>query len=293
MRVIASVRQTLYDARASRPRPHLDDKVITAWNGLMIAAFARAARVLVDSPNRGRWRAAAESAAGFVLDKLWDPTTRTLRRRYRDGEAAIDGFCEDYAYLIWGLLELFEATGDHKWLTLSTELQARQTELFFDDADGGWFSTTGADPSVLLRLKEDYDGAEPSAASVSTMNLMTLAHITGDESYRARAGRALERYGPGIGKVARVMPFMLSNLVKWHGTPMEITITGSRDDQRTIALERAVAKKYLPFAVILYAAGEPSAQVCSNRVCQMPTSDPDELQRQIEIGATPSRIILS
>jgi uncharacterized protein YyaL (SSP411 family) len=292
MRVIGGVRQTLYDARAARPRPHLDDKVITAWNGLMIAAFARAARVLVDSPNRARWRGAAEGAATFIKDHLWNGGARRLLRRYRDGEAAIDGFCEDYAYLIWGLLELFQATGDQQWLTWAAELQARQTELFFDEADGGWFSTTGADPTVLLRLKEDYDGAEPSAASVTTMNLMTLAHITGDESYRARAARALERYGPQIGKVARVMPFMMSNLVKWHGTPMEITITGKRDDERTIALERAVAKKFLPFAVFLYASGEPSAQVCSNRVCQMPTSDPDELLRQIEVGSTPSRIIL-
>jgi uncharacterized protein YyaL (SSP411 family) len=293
MRVIGSVRQKLYDARASRPRPHLDDKVITAWNGLMIAAFARAARVLVDSPNRSRWREAAEHAATFVRAKLWNAETRTLLRRFRDGEAAIDGFCEDYAYLIWGLLELFQATGDGQWLTWATELQTRQTELFFDETDGGWFSTTGADPTVLLRLKEDYDGAEPSAASVATLNLMTLAHITGDEAYRARAGRALERYGPQIGKVARVMPFMMSNLVKWHGTPIEVTITGPRDDARTIALERAVARKFLPFAVFLYADGAPSAQVCSNRVCQMPSSDPDELTRQLDVASTPSRIILS
>jgi uncharacterized protein YyaL (SSP411 family) len=301
MRVIGSVRQKLYDARAARPRPHLDDKVITAWNGLMIAAFARAARVLVDSPNRARWRGGAEGAAIFIKNKLWDESTRRLLRRYRDGEAAIPGFCEDYAYLIWGLLELFQATGDQPWLTWAAELQSRQIELFFDETDGGWFSTTGEDATVLLRIKEDYDGAEPSAASVATMNLMMLSHITGDESLRERAGRALERYGPQIGKVARVMPFMMSNLVKWHGTPTEITITGARDDARTIALEAAVAKKFLPFAVVLYAAGSPAsstagapaAQVCSNRVCQMPTRDPAELSRQIEMASTPSRIILS
>ena len=297
MRVIGSVRQKLYDARATRPRPHLDDKVITAWNGLMMAAFARAARVLVDSPNRARWRSSAEAAASFIRTKLWDASTGGLLRRYRDGEAAIPGFCEDYAYLIWGLLELFQATGDQQWIEWATRLQTRQTELFFDESDGGWFSTTGADPTVLLRLKEDYDGAEPSAASVTTMNLMTLSHITGDASYRARAERALERYGPGIGKVARVMPFMMSNLVKWHGTPMEITITGARDDARTTALERAVAKKFLPFAVLMFTpaneAAAPSAQVCSGSVCQMPTSDPNELARQIEMASTPSRIILS
>ncbi|TAK13910.1 MAG: thioredoxin domain-containing protein [Acidobacteria bacterium] len=294
MAVIGTVRQKLYDARAARPRPHLDDKVITAWNGLMIAAFARAARVLVDSPNRTRWRSAAERAASFVQSRLWDPSSKSLLRRYRDGEAKIAGFCEDYAYLIWGLVELFQAGGDKRWLDWAIALQARQTELFFDPLDGGWFSTTGADPTVLLRLKEDYDGAEPSAASVATRNLLVLSHITGDASYRSRAERALERYGPQIGKVARVMPFMMSNLVQWHGTPLEVTITGARDDARTIALEREVAKKHLPFAVVLFAEGAaPSAMVCSGSVCQLPTSDPAELGRQLDVASTPSRIILS
>ena len=294
MRVIGTVRQKLYDARSSRPRPHLDDKVITAWNGLMIAAFARAARVLVDSPSRTRWREAAEGAASFLKAHLWDASGRTLLRRYRDGEAKIAGFCEDYAYLTWGLLELFQATGDKRWLTWAIELQTRQTELFFDQIDGGWFSTTGADPTVLLRLKEDYDGAEPSAASVATRNLLTLAHITGDASYRSRAARALERYGPGIGKVARVMPFMMSNLVQWHGTPLEVTITGARDDAKTVALEREVARKHLPFAVLHFADGaSSSAMVCSGSVCQLPTSDPAELARQLDVASTPSRIILS
>jgi uncharacterized protein YyaL (SSP411 family) len=122
---------------------------------------------------------------------------------------------------------------------------------------------------------------------------MTLSHLTGDASYRARAARALERYGPQIGKVARVMPFMMSNLVRWHGTPMEITITGRRDDARVIALEREVANKFLPFAVLRFADGEPSALVCSGSVCQLPTADPAALARDIDAGASPSRIILS
>ena len=314
IRVLGTARQMLYDARDARPRPHLDDKVIAAWNGLMIAAFAQAARVLVDSPNRARWHDAAVRAATAIEAKLWRPDTGTLLRRYRDGESAIPGFCEDYACVIWGLLELVQATGDARWLKLARTLQARQTALFLDARDGGWFSTTGDDPTVLLRLKEDYDGAEPSAASVTTRNLLTLAHLTGDLSYRAQAERAFERYGPQIGRVARVMPFMMSNLAMWHGHAAEVAIVGDRADERTLALEREVARRYLPFAVMLpivpgeaqaalaaelpwlaamtASSGLPVAYACSGFACQQPTSSAEELGRQLDSATAPPRIIL-
>jgi uncharacterized protein YyaL (SSP411 family) len=165
MRVLRRARKVLFDARSSRPRPHLDDKVIAAWNGLMIAAMARAARQMVDSPRRHEWLTGAVRAAKFVRERLWRAADRRISRRYRDGEAAVDGFCEDYACLAHGLIELFQTTGDTAWLEWAIELTTVQTELFFDPRDGGWYSTTGHDPSVLLRLKEDYDGAEPAASS--------------------------------------------------------------------------------------------------------------------------------
>ncbi|HEY6358052.1 MAG TPA: hypothetical protein VIX35_07400, partial [Vicinamibacterales bacterium] len=246
MHVLAHARQRLYDARADRPRPHLDDKVITAWNGLMIAACARAARVLVDSPRRTEWRRAAERAALAVRARLWRSADRRLWRRYRDGEAGIDGFCEDYACLAWGVLELFQATGDPTWLMWAREIVDAQTALFFDDRDGGWFSTTGADASVLLRLKEDYDGAEPAASSVTVRNLLTLSHLSGDASLRDRAGRTLERYGAALGRIARVMPMMLANIVFWLSPSAQVVIVGARDEEGTRALERVVAAAYAP-----------------------------------------------
>ena len=108
---------------------------------------------------------------------MWTRERRRLLRRYRDGDAAIDGYAEDYAFLIFGLLELFQADGDAAWLDWALELQRAQDERFWDEQDGGWFSTTGEDPTVLLRLKEDYDGAEPSPSSVSVLNLLTLTHL--------------------------------------------------------------------------------------------------------------------
>jgi hypothetical protein len=305
------IRERLFDARAARPRPHLDDKVITAWNGLMIAAFARAARVLVDSPRRADWLQAALRAAQAVFDHLWRPDQKRLLRRFRDGEAAVEAFCEDYAFLIWGLLELFQASGDGVWLDRAIELSAIQTELFFDDRDAGWFSTTGHDSSVLLRLKEDYDGAEPGAASVTVHNLLVLGELLGDTAGVERARRTLERYGTQIGRVVRVMPFMVSNIAHWHARKAQIVVAGPPSAPGTRALERVVAGRYLPFAVVVpvqagqndslarlpwLAAmgqrdGHASAYVCYDFTCQTPITDPGALEQQLDEAAKPRRIV--
>jgi uncharacterized protein YyaL (SSP411 family) len=311
MAALGRAREVLFEVRERRPRPHLDDKVIAAWNGLMIAAFARAARVLVTSPHRDAWRTAAVRAAAALEDTLRQPGGR-LYRTERHGSAGIDGFNEDYACVAYGLLELFEATGDVRWLDWSRELTATQRELFFDDRDGGWFSTTGDDPSVLLRLKEDYDGAEPAAASITVRNLLRLSQLTGDSGLRALAQRTLERYGPQIGRVVRVMPFMVSNVALWHAPKMEIVLAGSPDAADTRALERVIARQFLPWAVVVpVAPGDAqaalaktlpwiasmspragaAAYVCEGFACQAPTSDPEALARQLETKAEPSRII--
>jgi uncharacterized protein YyaL (SSP411 family) len=313
MAVLARARQVLYEARKVRPRPHLDDKVITAWNGLMIAAFARAGRVLVDSPRRTEWRDAAVRAAEAIRSRLWQPDRRRLLRIYRDGQAAVDGFCEDYAYLGWGLTELFEGTGDGRWLDWALELTAVQAELFFDESDGGWFSTTGEDPSVLMRLKEDYDGAEPAAGSIAVRNLLTLGRLTGDRTLIDRAGRTLERYGSEIGRVARVMPFMVSNVARWHAGPTEIVLVdGDAGADGFDALDAALGRRYLPWAVqvpvrspeqratlarlpwiqVMTARdGKAAAYVCRDFACQAPVADAEALDSALQSVAGPRRIV--
>ena len=308
-------RSTLFKARAARPRPHLDDKVITAWNGMMIAAFARAARMLVDSPRRGDWLETARGAARALLAHVWRAGEKRLLRRYRDGEAAVDGFCEDYAFLTWGLLELFEASGEAAWLEHALELASVQVDQFFDERDGGWFSTTGRDPSVLLRLKEDYDGAEPSAASVTVRNFLVLGNLTGDPAHTDRARRTLERYGSQIGRVVRVMPFMVSNVIYWHARKLQIVFAGPRNSADTLALERVAAGRYLPFAVTVPVEagasqktlstrlpwlgamtgrdGQPSAYVCYDFTCQAPVTDAAALEQQLSEIAAPRRIVSS
>jgi len=289
---IGRIREALFRARATRQRPHLDDKVLTSWNGLMIAAFARAARVLPARPNTVSCLAAARRAAEFIRGTLWNPERGELLHRYRDGEAGISGYAEDYAFLVFGLLELFQADGDPTWLDWALELQRAQDERFWDAEDGGWFSTTGADPTVLLRLKEDYDGAEPSASAVSVLNLLTLTHLVPSETWHRQIERTLGRLGPRAGAAARAVPMMLCGLSVWHAGLSQIVVTGDRGDSATVALEGELASRYLPFAIHLPVApanqeavgsrlefvramsgSEAAVYVCRDFACRQPVRD--------------------
>jgi uncharacterized protein YyaL (SSP411 family) len=266
----------------------------------MIAAFARAARVLPYRPQAGAWLEAARGAARFIRETLWRSSDGTLLRRWRDGDASIDGYAEDYAALIWGLLELFQTDGDAAWLVWARELQAQQDARFWDGQEGGWFSTTGRDPSVLLRLKEDYDGAEPSASSVSVLNLLTLAHLVGDDDARRKAERTLARYGDRAGRAARVIPMMLAGLSAWHAGSAQIVVVGGDD---AFELKKEIARHYLPFAVSIPAVPGPHQQalagvlpfvgamrpadgaatafVCRDFACREPVSTAEALAAQL------------
>ena len=304
IRDLRTIRQRLHAARRLRPRPGLDDKVLTAWNGLMIAAFARAARQLrTRSPQATTWLRAAERAAQFLRDTVWDANRGALLRRWRAGHAGIDGYAEDYACLAFGVLELFEATGDPAWLEWARDLQAQLDDRFWDDTHGGWFSTTGDDPSVLLRMKEDYDGAEPAAGSVAVATALRLVHLAPEPGLVARIERALARGGPTIGQAARAVPFLLADLATYHAGLRQIVIVGPPDDEATLALQAVVAQRYLPFSIVVPVAPghgqarlahllpfletlvmrdqRPTAYVCEGFACQAPTTDPEELARQL------------
>ena len=299
---LAAARRTLFEARSARPRPHLDDKVLAAWNGLMIAALARAAHVL-DGAAAVRSLGAATRAAVFARERLWDPERRILRRRARGGDVSIDGYAEDYAYLVRGLLELFQTGGDPAWFDWAVELQARQDALFWDPEGGGWFATTGDDPSVLLRVKEEYDGAEPAAGSVAVDNLLTLLQLRDDPDAAARVEKTLGRLGTRSGQAARAAPLMMAALVRHHAPATQVVIVGEPGAAETRALERVVAGRYLPFAVRLRVGpggararlaerlpfvgalreidGRPAAYVCTNFTCREPVTDPARLDEQL------------
>ncbi|MEQ1896507.1 MAG: thioredoxin domain-containing protein [Vicinamibacterales bacterium] len=285
---------TLAKIRASRPRPHRDDKVLTAWNGLMVAAFARAGRTL---PGRGaHWRDVAVRAAEFLVGTMWDDTRQVLRRRFRAGDVAIDGFAEDYACTVWGLLELFQTTGTPRWLEWALRLQARMDALFSDGA-GGWYATSGADTSVLVRMREDHDGAEPSATSVTAGNLLTLAHLTGDDATARAAGHAIGVFSAALAQAPRAVPMMLAALSTFHAGVTQVVVAGPRGRADTEALLDVLAGTYLPAGVQIpcdpseqglvellpwlapLAAGDGAATafVCRGFTCERPTSDPASL----------------
>ena len=297
--VLRRARLKLLERRARRPRPHLDDKILTAWNGLTIAAFARAGRVLEGQP---RFLDDARRAAEFIRAHLWQPSAGRLLRRYRNGDANVEGYAEDYAYLIFGLLELFQADGDPAWLDWAMALQQRQDDLFWDDADGGWFSTTGADPSVLLRLKEEYDGAEPAASSIGAINLLILSHLTASQAMEQRIERTFGAFASRAAQMGRAIPMMLAALSMYHAGVPQVVIAGGITADDTRALRRAVHAKYVPSMVVVPVApahhealartlpwiatmaareGRATAYVCRDFTCQAPTTSATELGSQL------------
>ena len=291
---LASARQKLLAVRDQRPRPHLDDKIITAWNGLMISAFARGAQVLDDA----EYLTAAQKAAHFIHDQLWKDGR--LLRSYREGASDVGGFCDDYAALIQGLLDLYEADFDVAWLKWAVELQAKQDALFLDAEHGGYFSVTKDAPNILIRTKEDYDGAEPSPNSVAALNLQRLAQITGNKDLAARAKAVLAAFADQLSRAPTAMPQMAVALDASMSKPRQVVIAGVRDAAGTRALLREVHAHFIPDKVVLLADGDegqkwlgerleflqtvapidgkPAAYVCQDFVCQLPTTDVGKLR---------------
>jgi uncharacterized protein len=292
-------RPRLFEHRATRPHPYLDDKVLTAWNGLMMAAFARAARVVGSYGQDGSaYLAAARRAASFIRNHMWNAETATLLRRYRRGEASIEGYAEDYAYLIFGVLELFQADPDPAWLEWATVLERRQDELFWDDVSGGWFSTTGRDATVLLRMKEDYDGAEPTASSVSVLNLLVLSHLLEEPRWADRIERTFKYFATRLEQMGRGVPMMASALSAHLSGMRQIVIVG--DETGEGHLSQQAGQQYLPFAVSLNLSrarqqalasklpfvasmkpvdGAAAAYVCRDFTCHAPVTTVEEVMQ--------------
>ena len=302
---LAADRTRLFRQRESRPRPHLDDKVITAWNGLMISAFARASQVL-DEPD---YLKAARAAAAFVKRNLYLEEEQELLRTYRQGASDIRGFSDDYAFLVQGLLDLYEASFDIKWLRWAQQLQRTQDRLFWDEQSAGYFSTTGKDPSILLRLKEDYDGAVPSPNSVTVLNLLRLAQMTGQESLGERVRKTLAYFTPAMNNSPGSMPQMLAALLFSTAKTRQVVFAAQPQAEDLRPFLRTLHRSFLPDKIVLLADGaagqaflgqslpflrevrpkedRATAFLCENFVCQVPTNDPELFAKQL-FGAAAS-----
>ncbi|HET7213765.1 MAG TPA: thioredoxin domain-containing protein [Terriglobia bacterium] len=296
---LAQARSTLLADRNHRPRPPLDDKVLTSWNGLMISAFARAGQVL----NLPAYIQAAQGATDFVQSRLYDPQNGTLLHRYREGEVGINGFLEDYSNLIQGLLDLYEASFRVSDLTWAIRLQETQDRLFWDDNGGGYFQTPPNDPSILVRMRDAYDGAEPSANSVAAMNLLRLAEMANRPAWRGKADEVFGAFSRQIEHAPETLPQKIAAVDFALSKPRQVVIVGRRAQQDTQALLEVVNQRYLPNKVLFLVDeadrrqlsawlpfvagmhpidGKATAYVCENYACKLPTSDPARVARLLD-----------
>jgi len=267
----------LLEARSRRPRPHLDDKILTGWNGMMISAFAKGAQIL-DEP---RYARAARSAATFLFGALWREGEDVLFRRYRDGDAAIEAFLDDYACLINALVDLYETEFHPADLNWAARLARRALSLFEDKEGGGFFSSPANQGDLVLRLKDDYDGAEPSGNSVMALALLRLARIIGSNDFRIAAERTLEAFSGRMLAGGAGLPQMLVAQMFAMGKPMEIVLAGPQDQQNAMLAE--IRKRFLPNAVVMQASEAPqtmpaiddraTAYVCENFACKLPVTE--------------------
>lgn len=287
-------RALLFAKRSKRIRPHLDDKIITAWNGLMIGALARAGAILQEKT----YLDAAVQAVGFIKDNLYDSGSKRLHRRYRDGEAAHAGQLDDYAFLVAGLLDLYQVVQDPFYIKWAQELTTTTVEVFWDESTGGFYDSV-EDPKVPVRLKSDYDGSEPAANSVAAMNLVLVGRITAQTGWLERARNTLSAFSNQLFRASHALPEMLCSASALQEKPEQVVIAGKRDSNDTLAMMAELQKHYSPTRIVLLAdggqnqeflsrylsfiqtmtmqSGKATAYVCKNFTCKRPVTSVEDL----------------
>jgi uncharacterized protein YyaL (SSP411 family) len=289
-----SAKEKLFAAREGRVHPHKDDKVLTDWNGLMIAALSIAARVLGDD----LYQRAAEKGARFIMHTLRTRDGRLLHR-YREGEKGIDGYLDDYAFMIWGCIELYETGFDAYFLEFALELCETLNARFLDPVDGGYFLTPNDAEKLPVRTKEGYDGAVPSGNSVMMYNLLRLSYLTRRPHYYDLA-LGIEKAFSGSVRESPAAHTMLLAALGFRLWPVsEVVITGDMKGEDTRAMLSALNAEFVPNKVVSVreagsrAAGiegiagfalnlgpheqRATAYVCINRSCHPPTTDPEKM----------------
>ncbi len=303
---VAESRQTLYRARAGRVPPLTDRKVLASWNGLMISAFARAALVLPDdSAEQATWTRAATRAATFVLGTM--RTGGRLQHTWFDGVLGAGGFLDDYAFVAAGLLDLYAVTGEVRWLEEAIALHDVLARHFWDSAAGGYFMIPDDGEQLLAREKPDYDGAEPSGNSVAALNLLRLHELTTQDRYRRMAAEVLEALSGNIARTPVAVPKLLTALDFHLDRAKAIVIVRPADGADATPLLAVLGRTFVPNQVLAVVSmgseqkrlaalvplvgdktaqnGRTTAYVCEERVCALPTADPDVFARQLATTA--------
>jgi len=292
---LVRAREILFAARETRVKPARDEKVLTAWNGLILASFAEAAAIL----QRSDYLAVAKSNARFLLHNLRHDGL--LLRTYKEGHAKLNAYLEDYAFLIDGLVTLFESCGELQWLKEAHNLTATMIDEFWDNEEGGFFYTGRSHEELIVRSKDFFDNATPSGNSVAAEVLLRVGLLTDNQDYQRRAATLLrltasmvQRYPSGFGRLLCALDFYL-------GAPREIVLIGEPSRPETRALQEAVWKPYLPNKVIAQSSpddfsassfipllrersqqdGKSTVYICENFTCKSPTTDPKEVALQL------------
>jgi uncharacterized protein YyaL (SSP411 family) len=288
-RRLAPLRRKLFDARAKRPRPLRDDKVLAEWNGMMISALARGGSALSES----KYLEAARRAASFVLSEM--VREGRLLRRWRGGSAEIPAFLDDYAWMVEALLDLYETTFEGRWLREAKHLAEEMVRRFSDGERGGFYFSASDGEALILRSKESYDGATPSGNSVAALALLRLGHLLKDESFMERGAKVFEAFGPAIERASSSMTWMLCGLDFHLSKPSEIVIAAS-DPSTAKPLAQVLRSRFLPHAVVALVSpeiteiaphlgtykpvdGKPAAYVCRDFTCERPVTTAEELEK--------------
>jgi len=303
-RLLDAARPGLLARRSARIRPGLDDKILCAWNALMISAFARGYQILEET----RYLERARKAADFLLQRMRGPDG-TPRRTCRGGIARLDGCLDDHAFLAAALIDLYESDFNPAWIREARGLVDRMIARFWDDADGGLFFTPEGQEDLITRSKTGYDGALPSGNSVAALTLFRLARLTGEEGYAARAAKILRAYRDSIGQMPAGFSAMLCALDFYMDAVREVAVVGPEDSPGTRSMLRAVRRLFVPNKVLAFrddaagsagegvkevpllegkvaVGGEATAYVCENFRCKAPITDSRTLEEALS-GVAP------
>jgi uncharacterized protein YyaL (SSP411 family) len=294
-RALEDARRKLFARREKRVHPFKDDKILASWNGLMIAALAKGFQVLGDSA----YVDAARKAADFILSRLRSESGR-LMRRYRDGDVAIPGYADDYAFLIWGLLELYEATFDIKYLEEAGRLNDQMIDIFWDEESDAFFYTGRDSETLIVRDKDIYDGATPSSNSVAALNLLRLGRMTGNPGLEEKADRLMRVFGSMVDDYPSAYTQFLHAVDFAVGPSQEIIVAAGSDQEETRNMVEAIRKTFAPNRVLMLRRegeeggklialapfmadlhsidGKPTAYVCENYTCRKPVTSVEELE---------------
>jgi uncharacterized protein len=286
--LLSNAKHTLFDARSRRVRPHRDDKILSSWNGLMLGACARAGAVLQEPA----FLQAAEKNLAFLQNTLWDAPSQTLYHRWRNSTRDSVQLLDAYAYLLAGVLDLYESTLNPAHLQFGVDLANAMIQRFHDPKHGGFWQSGPDASDLILRVKEDYDGAEPSGNSVATLALWKLAAITGNPACRQIAEQTLHAFTQRLQTLPQTLPYMALAALAALQEPHRVVLTGNLATPEGRQLLRTVHSVYQPLRVVLGTSGPvdpfaqslpatpiPTASVCTGTACQPPTSDPAQLQR--------------